>query len=286
MNSTIQNFYTLNKQHFDQHYAGINVQQLERLILDEIHLRGIPKQSEEAKKFLIETLEECLSGRPLEYILGHAYFYNGFFQVNESVLIPRFETEYLVVWAQKQLRKLKSLSSPPCLVDVGTGSGNILLALLRELDFPVRGFGLDISNMALEVFERNIFDHRYAIHHQTTITPLLSDRLEKFEGEIDLLITNPPYIKRESDKGEVHSSALRFEPHTALFLADDTYDEWFQVFFSQARARLSAQGMFIMEGHENHLEDLANLASQFGFDTKVSLDLSQRPRYLEGIKNG
>lgn len=102
------------------------------------------------------------------------------------------------------------------------------------------------------------------------------------KGPFDLIVSNPPYIKKDADLKEVHPQVALFEPHLALFLEDATYDEWFKDFFESIFKNLSDNGVSLIEGHENHLEDLATLAKTIGFKEAVVIqDYTQRNRFLK-----
>jgi len=111
---------------------------------------------------------------------------------------------------------------------------------------------------------------------------VLSDRMEKFNGIFDLVLSNPPYIKRVSDKGSVHTQTLEHEPDVALFLDDENYEEWFLTFFNGLKLRKG--GKFICEGHENHLYFLRDHLMNNQFDhITIEDDLAQRPRIMTWI---
>ncbi len=149
-----------------------------------------------------------LSGEPVQYVLSETTFYGLNLFVDARVLIPRPETEELV---EKVVNEEKQYRSQPIVVaDIGTGSGCIALAL--EKSFPKATiFAIDSSDQALEVAKINKTNLSSSIRilKGDLLSPLLRDRIQ-----LDLLISNPPYIER---KGEVEKNVLDFEPHSALF---------------------------------------------------------------------
>ena len=216
----------------------------------------------------IKTLEkELLTGVPLTYQMGFAEFYKDRFLVNSKVLIPRPETEYLVDLIVNEFRGKKSQ-----ILDVGVGSGAILLSLLKEGVAP-SGTGVDISTDALEVCSINA--RRFRLNPQL----LLSDRMSQVRGHYDLIVSNPPYIKASSHKALVQETVDRFEPKEALYLEDSEYCDWFLEFFTGVKTHL--KGHFFMEGHELEVGSQAALLTQMGFQ-KVSVLLDQygRERFL------
>lgn len=216
-------------------------------------------------------------GEPLEYINNNSFFFEHNFYVTPSVLIPRSETEILVEDALSFLKKNKEATS---VCEVGVGSGAIILSIMAAIDRPLNAQASDISEDALVVARKNYFRFKNCIHPQGQLELKVQDRLFKEKKTFDLIVSNPPYIMQEQDRFKVHNQVLKFEPAKALFLQDDQYQEWFAIFFEQVRACLNAKGMFIMEGHEDHLQMLQNLArSQFAY-TRLSMDLTGRIRFL------
>lgn len=217
-----------------------------------------------------ELEESFLKGVPFAYLLGKSEFYGNEFFINEKVLIPRPETEYLVDLIVQEFKgKSKRI------LDVGTGSGVILLSLLAN-NVGNSGVGVDISKEALEVASVNT--HRLKLEDKVRL--ILSDRLKNVEGTFDLIVSNPPYIKAQSHRHLVHDSVHTYEPREALYLPDDFYVMWFEDFFQEIRSHL--KGTFFMEGHELELDNQANMMKRLGFqDVQVLTDLTGSKRFLK-----
>ena len=202
--------------------------------------------------------------------MGFSEFYHHKFYVNQHVLIPRPETEYMVDMLVQEFK-----GKAQRILDVGTGSGVIVLSLLNA-GVGKNGVGVDISPEALKVAEIN--RNRLRLKHKTTLVQ--SDRLTKVEGLFDLIVSNPPYIKASSHRNLVHDSVDKHEPHQALYLPDDYYVLWFEDFFQEVRAHLN--GTFMMEGHELELDEQAKMLGRLGFkNVEVLKDLTQTKRYLK-----
>lgn len=211
-----------------------------------------------------------LSGKPFPYLHHEAEFYYSKFYVNENVLIPRPETEFLV-----DLIVNKHKNQITKVLDVGTGSGVILLSLLKHHVGHV-GLGVDISEDALEVARVN------ARRLNVNATFAKSDRLKNVGGTFDLIVSNPPYIKPHSHKSLVHASVDKYEPHEALYISDDEYDLWFEEFFKSVKAHL--KGHFYMEGHELELDQQAKILNTLGFkNVEVINDMSNCKRFLHAF---
>jgi len=100
---------------------------------------------------------------------------------------------------------------------------------------------------------------------------------EKFH----VILSNPPYIKEENDREFVHNQVDSFEPHLALYLKDEIYDLWFVDLFKQVHHSLYEEGVFLMEGHEDHLENLAIICQNAGFSSvEVLQDYTNRNRFI------
>jgi release factor glutamine methyltransferase len=197
--------------------------------------------SNEWQKF-IEKIQEKY---PIQYFLGEAYFFKEKFFVNESVLIPRPETEIMI---EKILQKYdKNLKIN--VLDLGTGSG--CLPIIIKKYFP-NAFvvAIDIEEKALEIAQKN------ANLHQTTIEFYKQDMLvpKNLGYEWDIIISNPPYIC-ENEKKSMRENVLKYEPHTALFVPNEN-----PLIFYKAIQEWST--LFLKKGGEIYAEINENLAKE------------------------
>lgn len=227
--------------------------------------------------------DKLLLGVPLEYITRESYFFTSSFYVDERVLIPRFETEILVEMALDYVKDHNMLDIK--MVDIGCGSGCIALSFMQNF----RGKRLhcdfvDISNEALEVSKINYFRQEWMFPKSYQVNFTQSDRLTGLDRSYDLILSNPPYLKRE-DPG-IHASVQKHEPDMALYI-NDSYRQWFETFFGQINHSLKLGGLFIMEGSEYHLSELLHLVQEVT-DLQVELiqDYTKRPRFIKGRKLG
>ena len=291
LDSYLKNFFEEEKSTLLAHYPGLTLHRLKQDIKVHAFLNGV--DFEELFQFpylphrrnpLTIFFNELKEGIPLEYITGYAYFYKSHFKVNRDVLIPRSETEILVEMACDEIKK--NYRQKSCrILDVGTGSGVIALSILMETSSKVEAIASDISERALTVAKENYFNLQYAISHESSLKFIKSDRFSQVEGQFDLILSNPPYIKRRSDVDNVHHQVKNHEPHMALFLDDDIYDIWFEDFFKSIDTHLNVGGLSIMEGHENHLEHLKKLAEKNNFKSvSIVKDYTQRNRFLRLTK--
>jgi release factor glutamine methyltransferase len=214
-----------------------------------------------------------LKGIPFSYLLNESEFYQHRFFVNEKVLIPRPETEILVDMIVRSGRKFKKV------LDVGTGSGVILLSLLKA-GVAKEGTGSDISNDALSVAKIN--QRRLRVSCEL----IQSDRFQNIKDKFDLIVSNPPYIKAYAHRSNVQATVDSFEPHLALYLSDSDYDEWFTSFFYTAFSHLNPGGEFWMEGHEKEVDNQVSALKKTGFtECQVLNDLGGLPRFLKARKS-
>ena len=168
------------------------------------------------------------------------------------------------------------------IAEVGVGTGVIGLSLLQEVENKELYYlGIDISQDAIDVFKVNHFRHAFKISGDHKVDLQIGDRLEGIEDKFDVIISNPPYIKEKDDLKLVHKQVKEFEPHVALFLPDDIYEQWFKDFFSQSSKLLNEGGIFLMEGHESHLDHLKTLAQEiFNKSVEVIKDYNDQDRFL------
>ena len=159
--------------------------------------------------FYNKCLQELLTGKPIQYIIGEVNFYGYDFKVNENVLIPRFETELLV---DKTIKKIKKIfvDKTVDIVDLGTGSGCIAITLKKEINSNVDA--IDISKDALKVAKDN------AINNHVDINFINTDMTKYTEKKYDVIISNPPYIAYDE---EIMDIVKNNEPHNALYAEDN-----------------------------------------------------------------
>lgn len=178
-----------------------------------------------------ELLERRLRGEPMAYIISEKEFYKRVFFVNENVLIPRPETEFIVEFAIPYLNSCKTA------IDVGTGSGVIAISLSLE-NKNVQWIASDISVLALQVAKRNVLRHDANVHL------VCCDMLSGFtRNGFDLLVSNPPYIAQDDQYIEI--GVKSWEPATALF-ADDGM-KYIKQLVKEAREVLKQNGVLIFE---------------------------------------
>jgi release factor glutamine methyltransferase len=219
-----------------------------------------------------QALAQRASGFPAQYITGHQEFWGMDLIVSPAVLIPRPETEHLIEVVLPLARRLPS----PRIVDVGTGSGCIALALAKELP-GAEIHATDISPESLELAGVNVARHQMEsrIHfHQT-------DLLHGLSGPFDFVVSNPPYVG-EAEADQVQLEVRKFEPRHAVF-AGPRGLEVIENLVPSAGAALASGGWLVMEIGGTQAQDVTRLL--FGWDeVQVTHDLQGLPRVASAKK--
>ena len=218
--------------------------------------------SESELKTWSSILEQLKKEIPIQYILGVTHFYGLEFEVNSAVLIPRPETEELVDWII-QNSKLKAQNSKLKILDIGTGSGCIGIALAKNLP-NAQVFALDVSEKALDTAKKN------AEKNQVQLTFIHQSILETVDlaQEFDIIVSNPPYV-RELEKLEIKKNVLDNEPHLALFVEDNDALIFYRKIAQLAQKNLNPQGQLYFEINQYLGQEMLDLLQGMGFKNSV-----------------
>lgn len=181
--------------------------------------------------------ERTKTHRPIQQIIGQAYFYGRRFFVDEYTLIPRPETELLV---DKVLEISKEISNPKIL-DIGTGSGCIPLTLILQ-NKDITAHALDISSEALETAKRNSLFHNVL----NNISFFKSDLFSNVDEKYDIIVSNPPYIPLK-EKENLQIEVKNYDPESALFTKDDLGIEFYDKIVTKAKDYLLPNGFLAFE---------------------------------------
>lgn len=218
------------------------------------------------------------TGEPLAYIVGHKEFFGLDLQVDARVLVPRPDTETLVDWAL-ELLKLPGMASAPAVLDLGTGSGAIALAIAHSLQTEGRRgkiMAVDASADALEVARGN------ASRLGLGLDFIQSHWLDEVSGHLHLIVSNPPYIA----SADPHLEALAHEPLAALAAGPDGLDDIRDI-VRQAPGHLLPGGWLLLEHGYDQAEAVCALLAQAGFvQVQNRLDLAGIARCSGGLWPG
>jgi release factor glutamine methyltransferase len=177
---------------------------------------------------------------PVQYVVGKAFFYDSFFYVDESVLIPRAETEILVSETLKLCKNKENVK----VIDIGTGSGCIALSIAKECS-KCDVIGIDISSEALDIAISNGQNLTIKNSKFKKIDFLAEENWDKM-GRYDLIVSNPPYIK-ESEKNVMSNSTLTYEPPLALFPQHKDHLIFYKKIIKFAKLHLKPNGIVLCE---------------------------------------
>jgi release factor glutamine methyltransferase len=228
---------------------------------------------------LQQITNSLLQHEPVQYVLGEAWFYGYKFYVNKHVLIPRPETEELVDWMITDV--LDKELTVATLLDIGTGSGCIPIAIKKQLP-TVEVHSCDVSEGALSVAKKNaaFMEAVIQFHHLN----FLYEEERTALPVVDIVISNPPYIPMR-DKSNMQKNVLEHEPHLALFVPDEDALIFYTAIADFAKTHLSAKGAIYVETHEELAQQVADVFSLSGLiQVEVKKDLQQKTRMVKARK--
>jgi release factor glutamine methyltransferase len=229
----------------------------------------------ESWSFILDQLKKEI---PIQYLLGTTHFYGLEFEVNSAVLIPRPETEELVDWII-QNSKLKAQNSKLKILDIGTGSGCIGIALAKNLP-NAQVFALDVSEQALATAKKN------AEKNQVQLTFIHQSILETLDlaQEFDIIVSNPPYV-RELEKLEIKKNVLDNEPHLALFVEDNDALIFYRKIAQLAQKNLNPKGQLYFEINQYLGQETLILLLEMGFkNCELRQDIYGNDRMIQCSK--
>ncbi len=215
-------------------------------------------------------LERRKAHEPVAHIIGEREFWSLPFQVSSDVLIPRPDSEILIETAVQ----LGVTQAPKAILDLGTGSGALLLAALSE--FPdARGVGMDASAAALTVAHNNADNLELADRATFLLldwtTPAWQQNLG---GTFDLILANPPYV---STKTQLSREVAEFEPHQALFAGETGMDDY-EIIIPALDGLLSGNGTALLEIGFDQAVPVTKLAEKYGYHVECKQDLGRNDR--------
>lgn len=245
----------------------------------DLHVRDFELNLEQIE-LLDELIAKRISGKPTQYLIGHAPFRYLTFQVGQGVLIPRPESEALVDAALLEIEKIISAQSqsskaPVSIVDLGSGSGALAISIAYEAEkknWPVTVIAVEKSDQAIEWLKRNI------AACDVSVRLISGDVLEVLEGvKCDIVIANPPYVPEGDNLPEL---VIANEPKEALFGGGDDGLEIPRRFIQAASSLLKPGGLLIMEHHESQPLLLEAELSRGYSEINQNRDLNNRPRWI------
>ena len=215
--------------------------------------------------------------KPVQYIIKEIDFLNTRIMVNESVLIPRPETEEL---AELIIKKEKQPGLK--ILDIGTGSGCIAIALKKNLE-EASVFGVDISQDALNTASKNAFINEVLLNF-VQLNILDPKPFPDFKN-LDIIVSNPPYVTL-SEKTEMKKNVLQYEPHEALFVNNDDPLLFYKAILYFSTDHLVQGGRIYFEINEKYGKQVSGLVNNKGFyNIVLHKDIHGKDRFVSGEKS-
>ena len=219
---------------------------------------------------IIEDIQRVINGEPYQYVINEAEFYGLKLYVDKSVLIPRLETEELV---DTLIHKYLNISYNYVIADIGTGSGCIALAMKKYLK-NANVFAIDISNNAVNVTKLNSekLQLNISLLQGDLLSPLIDNNIK-----VDVLISNPPYIK---NKNEVDKNVLNYEPHLALFAKNGV--DFYERILKDSYKVLNQKAIIAFEFNYDQKNELNEIIKKYYPTSKVDFykDAGKKWRYV------
>ena len=237
----------------------------------DIALHDEPLTEEQAARYEV-WISRRLRREPVQRILGYAYFRDLILYLNDETLIPRPETESVV---EAALERVDERGQPCRVLDLGTGSGAIAISIAQERQF-CEIHATDTSEAALEIARRNAYRAATRVHfHRADVT----SGLEFLENSVDLLVSNPPYVKRD----EITNLAPEVRDWDPTFALDGGPDgfAYYRRIFAGAPPLLRDGADVVLEVGDGQAEEVLDLGRRAGFlPLGIRQDLAGTPRAL------
>jgi len=234
-------------------------------------------------KIETDTYRDYISRRgnyePYQYIVGDVEFYGLKFFVDKNVLIPRQETEILIETILEKYPKDEELK----ILDIGTGSGNIPISLAVNLP-ESKVISIDVSAEAIKVAEQNRELHDLKSRVGFIKSDILVDILDKYNNTFDIIVSNPPYVKKE-EFGTLQKEITEFEPEIAVTDFEDGL-KFYKEISKKSKILLKGNGMLFFEVGQGQAEEVKNIMLENELiDVEIQKDLSEIERVVFGVNS-
>ncbi|HVX26021.1 MAG TPA: peptide chain release factor N(5)-glutamine methyltransferase [Parafilimonas sp.] len=238
---------------------------------------------------LHKYLEQLSNHKPVQYVLNEAWFAAMKFYVDENVLIPRPETEELVDWIVQDAKvsiqnsninlSLNTILSSQNILDIGTGSGCIAIALKKKMNAEISA--IDVSEAALKIASFNAQQNNTAISFFKA--DILQNEINIRPSLFDVIVSNPPYITNK-ESAEMNKNVIAHEPHIALFVPDEDPLLFYDAISNFALSHLKQNGKLFFEIHEHFGNEVVTHLKQKGFiSVELKKDLQQKNRMVKAV---
>ena len=225
----------------------------------------------EEEFFVKESLSKLIAHQPLQYVLGKAHFRDLTLKVDKRVLIPRPETEEMVEWV---LEDFKKLNQKLILIDMGTGSGCIGIALAKAQPyFSVFALDKDVDILDLTAENAKLNGVQIKCIEQDM------NQMNTLKLKIDVIVSNPPYVML-SEQNQMKSNVLDYEPHQAIFISNKDPLLFYRLILEFAADNLKPKGFIYFEINPLLLKELKDLIISFSYIVFERLDIFKKVRML------
>lgn len=275
------------RQALSSHYDEREARAIAFLVLEEafgvkrldVYADKVRHFSQEENQRLQIILQRLQGGEPVQHVLGRARFAGMDLRVTPDTLIPRPETEELVEHAVRLSATIPHGGVPLHIVDGGTGSGCIAIALAQRLpEAEVEAW--DLSEGALRVAQENAKEQGVEVCFRRA--DLLNP--PSIPSSIHLLVSNPPYVT-EKEKAGIEAHVLNYEPATALFVPDDDALRFYRALARLATERLAEGGAIAVEINRNYGKETAQMFENYGLrEVEILKDAFGNDRFVTGRK--
>lgn len=276
---------TLNKQLrtiYNEREAG----NIAEMVLEKItgqkrvdRLKKDPELSEEMLGQFNQAQQRLLQHEPVQYVLGEAWFCGMKLTVDKQVLIPRPETEELVEWVIETVQDWPEPAHRHYkILDVGTGSGCIAIALQKKLPAYFETWACDKSDGALTIARKNADDQKALVD----FVPMdfLDQDQQKQLPHVDIVVSNPPYIPY-SGKNSMADNVVKYEPSMALFVPDDDPLQFYRALAYFGKFKLQENGWLLAEIHEDLGKEVIDLWLGNNYkQVEIKKDLQGKDRFV------
>ena len=225
----------------------------------------------EEEFFVKESLSKLIAHQPLQYVLGKTHFRDLTLKVDKRVLIPRPETEEMVEWV---LEDFKKLNQKLRLIDMGTGSGCIGIALAKAQPyFSVFALDKDVDILDLTTENAKLNGVQIKCIEQDM------NQMDTLNLKIDVIVSNPPYVML-SEQNQMKSNVLDYEPHQAIFISNKDPLLFYRLILEFASENLKPKGFIYFEINPLLLKELKDLIISFSYIVFERLDIFKKVRML------
>ena len=287
MKSSLYKIENLKKLYFENLNLKYSLREIENIFLElilfkkqwekvEYLLHKNQLLNDEEITFMQLALQKLKKNIPVQHIIGHVIFNELTIKVNTHVLIPRVETEELV----HLIYNTNLNNSPSTIIDIGTGSGCIILALKKKYS-KAKCIGLDISKEAVNMAIANAKINSLLIDFINTDIHNYSVN----EKSLDIIVSNPPYIPL-SNQINMHENVLKNDPHLALFVEDSNPLKFYKIIAEFGNHSLKEKGQIYFEIHDDFANDVVNLLVEKGYkNCDLYKDFQGKNRFVVASKN-